>query len=87
MTLRQCTTRLHGMRPPQARGMEGAASRGSEWLRQWAVPKSPPFGWSQVGGGRRGPLRARGGGDMAELGTRELGTLVSAAQCVLFAFL
>lgn len=34
-----------------------------------------------------GPLRARGGGDMAELETRELGTLVSAAQRVLFAFL
>lgn len=32
-------------------------------------------------------LRARGGGDMAELGIRELGTLVSAAQRVLFAFL
>ncbi|XP_055458894.1 3-mercaptopyruvate sulfurtransferase [Psammomys obesus] len=28
--------------------MEGAASSCSEWLRQWAVPESPPFGWSQA---------------------------------------
>lgn len=55
--------------------------------KQWAVPTSPPFGWPQVSGGRRGPLRARGGGDMAELGSGERETLVSAAQRVLFAFL
>lgn len=49
-------------RPPTARPVEGAGSSGSEWLRQWAVPESPPFGQLQVGGWRRGQLRERGGG-------------------------
>lgn len=47
---------------PLVRRVEGAGSRGSEWPRRWAVPESPPFGGPQVGGGRRGRLRARGGG-------------------------
>lgn len=47
---------------PAVWGMEGAAGSGSEWPRQWAVPKSPPFGWSQVGGGRRGTSEGAGRG-------------------------
>ena len=61
--------------PAPAWPVEGAGSPGSEWPQQWAVPLSPPFGRQQVGDGRRGQLRARGGGAlrraMAEPGSQD----------------
>lgn len=85
MTLGQRASRLHGACVPHS--PKNGRCNGSEWPKQWAVPKSPPFGWPQVGSGRRGPLRARGGGDMAELGRGEREPPVFAAQHNLFAFL
>lgn len=85
MTLEQRATRLHGACVPRSTG--NGRCNVSDWPKLWAVPKSPPFGWPQVGGGRRGPRRARGGGDMAELGSGERKPLVFATQLVLLAFL
>lgn len=85
VTLGQRATRLHGACVPRSTG--NGRCNVSEWPKQWAVPKSPPFGWPQVGGGRREPLRAWGGGDMAELGNGERKSLISATQRVLLAFL